>query len=70
MEEQWEKEFDIKFVDYHGEKVEPTFRDAIGDVGPVKAFIRTQRIAAERELLETILREDVEGQNIIRVVPQ
>jgi hypothetical protein len=40
-----------------GKKVEPTFKDPIGDVGPVKAFIRTQRTAAQVELLRSLLVE-------------
>ena len=36
----WKKEFDTQFVKDEGDKMEDTWLDAVGCVGPVKYFIQ------------------------------
>ena len=57
MQEIWEKDFDETFIK---KLSNTTYSGFILDCDPkfVKAFIRTQRTAAQVELLQTILRED------------
>jgi len=45
----WEARFDRQFVKHQYSNVEPTFIDPVGDVGPIKAFIRDLLAAKDRE---------------------
>lgn len=58
--QEWEEEFDEKFVKDNGENVEPSFKDPNGDVGPVKGYIRSLLLSHNQRLvdgLETIRHE-------------
>jgi len=52
---EFEKQFDKEFVKDCGPNIQPIFRDPVGDVGPVKQFIReiiSQSIEEERKRVE------------------
>jgi len=47
----WEASFDKQFVKHQYSNVEPTFKDPVGDVGPIKAYIRDLLAAKDRDLI-------------------
>jgi hypothetical protein len=53
------EEFDKEFVKDIGENVEPIFIDAVGSVGPIRAFIKDSLISELKALRDEIVREKV-----------
>ena len=49
------RKFDEKFEKDNGSKVEPSFKDPNGDVGPVKQFLLSELSEAKHEVINDLL---------------